>query len=366
MLKLQEFLKEHPQDFRELLAEKPYAIKMQEDEYFILFKYSQIDSDFTNDLVRECRGIILDKIDWEVACHPFHKFGNYGESYVPSIDWDTVQVQEKLDGSLIKCWFNRYTGAWQWSTNGTIDAMSADLPDTLMKLGIENFKELIDYTLEKMDQEHIINSMDESFTYLFELCTPINKVVVPHKDYILYHLVTKHNLTGDEDTDRIGMIPQPKSYELHSLQACIDSANELPFNEEGYVVVDVKCDRVKVKSPAYLAVHHLRGEGVIVMRRVLDLIRANEHEEFLIYYEEYKDVFDEMEMKYESFLKKLQKDVVLAIQYLKEDRKTYASWATKQIMPSILFSFYDGKVQNVEEYLKDFISEKLLRYLKEF
>jgi len=45
-------------------------------------------------------------------------------------------------------------------------------------------------------------------------------------------------------------------------------------------------------------------------------------------------------------------------------RKTYALWAVDQTMPSILFQFRDGKINKVEEGLKDLVSEKLLRYLK--
>jgi len=102
MLELQKFLKEHPNDYEELLAEKPYAIKVTEDEELglSLFKYNQIESDFNIPMVRECRGIILETGTWEIVCHPFHKFGNFGESYVPEIDWNSAEVQEKVDGCI--------------------------------------------------------------------------------------------------------------------------------------------------------------------------------------------------------------------------------------------------------------------------
>lgn len=148
MLKIQRFIKEYPNDFKELLAEKPYFIKTQEDEHFILLKYSQIHSDFSNELVRECRGIILDKKDWSIAKRGFNKFGNYGESYVPEIDWDSAVVQEKLDGSLIAMFWNKYDNKWQIGTNGTINARNASLQ--LSSDGIENFYDLVLYTLGKM------------------------------------------------------------------------------------------------------------------------------------------------------------------------------------------------------------------------
>ena len=246
MLKLQEFIKEN-NNFREILAEKPYAIKMQEDEHFMMFKYSQIDSNFNNDIVRECRGIILDKADWSISCHPFPKFGNYGEGYVPEIDWKTASVQEKLDGSLIKRWWNKYIKDFQWSTNGTIDASSADLQENVIMPEIKNFKDLILHTIKEMGEENLLGMKDH--TDLFELCTPLNKVVVPHKDYKLYHLSTKHNKTGVEVLYN-NEFPKPKRYPLHSLEECIKSANELPFNEEGYVVVDDRGVGIAAINPA--------------------------------------------------------------------------------------------------------------------
>lgn len=361
MLELQKFIKEHD-NFRELLAEKPYYISIQEDQHFILFKYSQIHSDFSNQLVRECRGIILDKADYSIAAHPFHKFGNFGESYVPEIDWKSASVQSKKDGSLIKLWYNKYEDMWQVSTNGTIDAHNADL--TLQTDNIKNFYDLFMDTLDKMGISFLTltSMMNKEFTHLFELCSLQNKVVIPYETPVIYHLATKHNNTGEE-IEQVIMLPKPERYPLTSLEECIKAANVLPFNDEGYVVVDKNLNRLKIKSPAYVAVHHLKGEGIISEKRALDLIRANEHNEFLTYYEEYREIFAEIEKKYKSFLKSVQRDTILAKQYLSDDRKTYAEWAKTKQMPSILFSFYDGKISNVEEGLKGLSSEKLLRYL---
>ena len=81
---IQKFIEEHA-DWEKLLSEKPYCISISRDVMFgrklIMFKYSQIDSDFNIELVRECRGIILDEDTLEVICHPFNKFGNYEEPY---------------------------------------------------------------------------------------------------------------------------------------------------------------------------------------------------------------------------------------------------------------------------------------------
>ena len=41
----------------------------------------------------------------------------------------------------------------------------------------------------------------------------------------------------------------PKEYNFHSAQDVINAAKELPWDEEGYVVVDADFNRVKIKSP---------------------------------------------------------------------------------------------------------------------
>jgi hypothetical protein len=59
----------------------------------VLFKYQQRNSPFSKQLVRECRGLILDEDDdWRVVSYPYKKFFNYNEKYAASIDWETAKV----------------------------------------------------------------------------------------------------------------------------------------------------------------------------------------------------------------------------------------------------------------------------------
>ena len=93
------FINEHP-NWRDLLIEE-YRINIKEEYPFAIFNYG-IDCDFSNPIVQEARGIIIDIEDCDVVCWPFRKFGNYNESYADKIDWNTARVQDKIDGSIIK------------------------------------------------------------------------------------------------------------------------------------------------------------------------------------------------------------------------------------------------------------------------
>ena len=106
-MKLLDYIKSHS-DWEELLSRDPYNLKISRDDGYIMFKYDQIASDFSYEEVREARGIIFYEQTWDCVCHPFNKFGNYGESYCPNIDWNTASVQEKVDGSLINSLIEKY------------------------------------------------------------------------------------------------------------------------------------------------------------------------------------------------------------------------------------------------------------------
>src|SRR5574344_1881444 len=119
-LQLLDFIKQNKENWKEVLQKKPYSLIVKEDDDYILLKYNQLESDLSNSIVQECRGIILRKSDLKVVCFPFKKFFNYHEPNAADIDWDGARVLDKIDGSLIKLWFDN--GCWHWSTNGNIDA----------------------------------------------------------------------------------------------------------------------------------------------------------------------------------------------------------------------------------------------------
>lgn len=78
----------------------------------------------------------------------------------------------------------------------------------------------------------------------------------------------------------------------------------MPFNEEGYVVVDKEYNRVKIKSPAYVNAHRLINNKVINTEKVLDLIIQNEQSEFLSYFPEYTEIFKSIQNNYIFMLNK--------------------------------------------------------------
>ena len=265
------FISEH-ENWRELLDEMGIGIK---EEYpFAIFNYT-IGCDFSSPIVQEARGIIIDLENLDVACWPFRKFGNYNESYADKIDWATARVQEKVDGSIVKLWWNRMRGAWQFSTNSMIDAHNATANALSQKSFLDLIKEADNYdAIQKTD-------LSKEYTYIFELVSPETQVVVKYPQTLLFLIGVRNNITGKEEKTLGYDICIPREYKLQSLDDCIRAAQILnkPFGkvnrvtQEGFVVVDDQWNRIKIKSPEYLMLHNMSSNQNFSKERLVGLIR---------------------------------------------------------------------------------------------
>lgn len=364
-LELRDFILSHD-NWEELLTADPYNLKISRDDDYIMFKYNQVASDFSIPLVREARGIIFRENDLECVCHAFNKFGNYGESYCPDIDWSTASVQEKVDGSLIKIWFDN---GWHISTNGTIDAFKAELND----VKYQNFGQLVIDAIRQAfkDYHKFFNMLDPNCTYMFELVSPYNRVVIPYDEIKLYFLGLRDMADGKEwmpeDSDVSYFFTVPKRYNLHSLEDVQNAANKLPWDEEGYVICDANFNRVKIKSPSYVMAHYARNNSVITTDILVQIVLDGEQEEFLTYASDYADDLHNVE------------DAMFDIAYMAADKmkelfnarefETRGDYAREvkqypNYMQDFLFHCFDSKI--FWDYAKSWSVDRWVKAINEF
>src|ERR1017187_5709493 len=184
-LQIQKFLRNTPNALQALKLQFSIDWK-RHSEYpnLMLFKYSQISSNFAEPIVQEARGIILDESNnWNVVCYTFSKFFNYSEALAAKIDWSSAVVQEKADGSLCQLFY--YDNRWNVATSGTPDA-SGQVND----FG-KTFRELFWETWNKQGAD--VAHLGRDWSYAFELTGPLNRVVVDHKEAKL-HLLGGRNI----------------------------------------------------------------------------------------------------------------------------------------------------------------------------
>lgn len=266
------FIKENPEDFLTKLY-KNYDIKSKAEGDLVIFNYGHT-CDFSSLLVQEARGIIINTRTLEVVCWPFRKFGNYGESYADEIDWESARVLEKVDGSIAKLWYDHDNNTWQFSTNATIRAEKAYVDSAPYPI---TFGDVI-AKADNLGDIHF-DKLDKSKTYIFELVSPLTRIVIDYDATMLYHIGTRSNITGEESEDDIGVI-KPKSYPLPNLNSCIEAVMALNkdsdnIEAEGFVVVDKNYHRIKIKSPDYLVRNKLLQSGSISKEDSIEMILSD-------------------------------------------------------------------------------------------
>ena len=359
------------ENWEELLAAEPYYLKIKEDGPYIIFNYDQLRSDFNRTIVREARGIIFRKGQWEnPVCWAFNKFGNYGEGWVEDINWDTAFVSEKIDGSLMKVWWD---GKWNISTNGTIDAFKAELNDIKMS-------DFGTYFIEALGNYYnsfgaFIGTLDSDLTYMFELVGPYNRVVIPYEEPELYFLGARNKYTGEEFncspliacTLGMGRFKLPKQYPFNTLEHCIKVTENFPWDAEGVVACDAQFNRVKIKSPAYVMAHFARNNNVINRKHLINVILTNEVEEFLCYAADYKEELEKVQGLMKAYCK-VGDQIARSCQRLYDvPRGTYANWVKTlpKIYQDLAFRNYND-IKSTKDYTANWNENKWDIYLDEF
>ena len=358
MLNIVKFIIEHPHDWEALLTSPPYSLSIKRKDTRILFKYSQIESDFSLDIVKEARGLILEDKTWKVICYPFNKFFNFGEEYADNIDWESAVVETKEDGSLIKIYF--YNDEWKIATNGTIDAEDAELQSGPYK----NFRQLFDAAAEKCHFD--FSKLNRYFTYCCEICSEFNIIICPQSEMRLIHIGTRNNRTFQEVEADIG-IPHPQRYALSSLEDCIAMAKTFDFTKEGFVVKDKNYNRIKVKSEDYVRVHRLANNGSMTEERAIELIRENELDEFFTYFPHYKEYIGRIKAKIAALSYTIDKNISRArtIKENSSSRKDFAAWVAglSSLEKAIAFLVYDEKIESGDQYIASLTTKKLAKLI---
>lgn len=337
-----EFIREN--GFAALTEEFGISVKFVDD--LAVLNYNQIESPKTHPIVIECRSLILNKNTLEVVSRSFDRFFNLGEALnvMPVIDWSKAEVFEKVDGSLIKIYYHK--DKWQVATRGTAYAES-----DCMGYGI-TFRELVFKALGVTNDEEFQSLMHQANlstyeTYIFELTSVENRVVRHYTGYNLHFLASRDNedgeYTSEEEREWLqspdcilhNRIKFAKRFNFTSEADAVDSAAQLKDLDEGYIVYMDGVPVCKIKSPAYVAVHHLRGEGSNP-KRISELVLSGEQDEYLKYFPEDAAVIDPYTEALRELICDMLKEYYLVSHI--EDQKEFALSIAKHKWKGVLFN----------------------------
>jgi len=386
-----------------LEAVRKLGIIVKEYGDLLVLNYDQINSPKTNEVVVECRSLILERKeggDFQVVSRAFDRFFNVGEIQTENEDknvfsWKNAVAYEKLDGSLVKLYW--YRDSWRFSTRGTAfaDGKCQDSGKTYLDLilkgaglnferdipgnfGIEveepviktlsgydfdlecrknegevevksefNLENKIDYRVNyflvenrlkiaryaleenvgefenEQSEENFIHvpiyetPLDKSYTYIFELVSPENRIVTPYEKTELYLIGRRLNsppYTEDSPTElektflKVNSILKcklPKMYPVSSLEEATKAVDSLKNLQEGFVVFDGK-NRMKIKNKLYLVIHHkFSGSNSDNPEDIYKLLFTGEADEYLAYFPEKRVVFEKYKNRIDQLLKNL-------------------------------------------------------------
>lgn len=362
-----------------------FAINVNEKDGMICLNYDQIDSPKSDSLVRQCRGIILDKNTLEIVHYPFYRFFNFEEmpEERKKFNWNNAEALEKIDGSLFGVFY--HNNKWNISTRSQIGG------ENMVSIGLLTFGDMFDNAI-KVPREEFFNALNKDIDYTFELCGKENQIVTPYKETSLYLIGArdKKNDFKEIDIDMIDIsfnhnIKKPKRYPLFDSEhnfIGFDAMKKMATDvdsptDEGYVVIDYQSynddygyfPRVKVKNPSYVALHHLRGtfeNNGLNYGGIVQIIFKNEKDEVLSTFPMFEEVFNKVEMQCFKFdeeinaeLAKLKSfyDLPMEKRQDKEIKKQFALSMNKKFS-AFLFATFNNGISLREYYESESLKKK--------
>lgn len=285
-MKVQDWLRNNGGNLELLEKQLGITHTCHEDGRMIL-NYSQINSPRNNEIVRECRGLVLDSNnDWALVARAFDRFFNVGEfvEEFKFFDFNNCIGYHKEDGSLLLVYY--WNGEWRFNTRGSFGEGEVNYS------GI-TWKEL---ALKALPQKFLDQALFiPGLTYVFELCSPHNKIVRTYKEPQVFLLAIFNNrgyeypyatVAGEAEEYGLQMPYVSPFFSIEDVEGYIRLKADEDPTFEGIVLYDGKT-RWKIKSPEYLVLHRMANNGdPCHPKNILPFILSGELDELLSYFPE--------------------------------------------------------------------------------
>ena len=245
-------------DVKEKMEELKIEMKVEDHtgdgalDVRINFNYED-DAETTHEIVRGCRGTLWDfdgKV-WKNVCATMDRFLNYGEKGAPEmLNLQDVEFGEKEDGSLVIRYWDRHTGKYKWKTRNTFDI------NTIKVNGSRNLSDI----LNKIVAIKTVATWNEpNVSWMFELCTHFNTVVVQHPVSRLVALSARSTVYpyNEIDISNVTGVERPTVFRFRTVDECKEFVNSRdPVKFEGVVAKFGTVQspiRLKIKSKDFVA-----------------------------------------------------------------------------------------------------------------
>lgn len=332
----------------------------------IVLNYDQIEARDSDPLSQQCRGLVLRAGDFSiVACPMFRFFNKEQEGVAATIDWSTAVYENKMDGSCIIVYYDEEQYKWCCGTRGRCEADAA-AHDAGM-----TFATMVDSTVNAMwsrkhpccirdcaaNLQEFCQKADKNKTYVFELTSPLNRIVCKYDEFTLTLLAVRDITTLQEEDPRDNVevfedfgLKTPEIYEFNNVNHMIQVIRDWsPEDHEGIVVKDAQFNRIKVKNPAYVTYNHMQNSLSTSLRGCVEVILVGKDDDVVAMMPDViANRIRRLKPAIQQVLAQTQKDY----DELKgiEDMKTYALEAQKRLWPAALFALKRKKTPDLQTF----------------
>jgi hypothetical protein len=373
VLRVEKFLKSKGVEaaLAHLAAELGIKVRRHDTLPLAILNYDQIKSPKAHRMVQECRGLVIDTDTGEVVARPFRRFFNVGERRSQVFDWEGYTATAKEDGTLIILYC--YKGQWIVGTRGTFG-------DGKVYSFTMTWRDLFFHAVDA----HLVNTkLDAGVTYLFELCSPYNKIVRHYPTPVAYLIGAVYPIFG---SDRILDVHDCEEWELdmmaqrlgfsrperfHNISgdsasaAYVEKRAAIDPTWEGLVLRDTSGRRLKLKTTTYVALHHMFDNGnVLKPSRLLDVVLNGEIDEVASKFPEIRHALEDVDLVVRTALRGVA-DLWLQVRRI-EDQKAFALKVKDHPLSAVLFQARkQGLVHHVDvvdlaKTMPDLLAKKFL------
>ena len=366
-LLVQEYLKSG-KSLEDLYTE--HGVKSNITNNKISLNYDQIEASNGDKLACQCRGLILRENTYEIVACPMFRFFNIEQKeFAADIDWSSAAYEEKLDGTCLIVYFDDLQNTWCSATRSRSEAdCGIDGSDvTFSMLANEICKSMFNKIHSDNSNKNLNDLMDatqrlhpeiniKTKTFIFELTSPINRIVCQYNDSKLTLLAVRDNISLEEEDpnfwnakEEFGILT-PQLYYFNDVSNMIEVIRSWdPKEHEGVVVKDKYWNRIKVKNPAYLAYNHMRDSLATSMRGCAEVILLGKDDDVVGMM---PDMIANRILKLKPAIAKVIEITTKDYDELKhiENMKEFALEAQKRLWPAALFALKRGKTKDLREF----------------
>lgn len=337
----------------------------------ISLNYDQIEAKADDLLACECRGLTLEENTFNIVSFPFTRFFNLDDKThtPPNFDWDSAEFQSKLDGTMIHVFWHDN----KWHV-GTRSRCEADVPlndcnwtfsqlfdNTLRAMYVRNQIMVLNTLPQTINRDFFMNCLggNKNYTYCFELTTIYNRVVCKYNESNITLLLVRNNTTFKEEVPQKiidNMVTNPfniktvEKFSFSNIEDMIAIVRDFnPEDREGLVVVDKNFNRIKVKSPQYVAFNKLNDSLSTSIKGCIEVILLGKDDDIIGMMPEYiSNRISKLKPVIKFVLQKAQEEFE-KIKHI-DNMKEFAGQAEFTIWPAAMYALKRNKTPDLHTF----------------